>query len=215
MKLDRYFDDKRLGVKRFCFVSLITILCFQLAACSDYSLPKLEKSSVILAFGDSLTLGEGVDRVDSYPAVLARLTGVKIINAGVSGETSSEGLQRLPELLEKHEPDLLILLEGGNDILRKVPESAIQQNLATMIELAQLKGIAVLLVGVPEKKLFGDSLDLYSELAEAYQIPVEDDIVASLIKRPSMKSDYVHFTRQGYQALAEAIYKKLQETGAI
>ena len=199
---------------------LIAVSCLYLTACSEAELPRLTGDDTILAFGDSLTQGYGVKAPESYPAVLQRLTAFKVINAGVSGETSEQGLERLPELLEQLEqenkrPALVILLEGGNDVLRKVPEAQISQNIAKMIEITQSKGIPILLVGVPEKKLFGSTLALYEDLAEAYQIPLEDDIVASLVMRPSMKSDYIHFNAQGYQLLAEAIYQKLQQAGAV
>ena len=109
----------------------------------------------------------------------------------------------------------MILLEGGNDVLQKVSETQIKSNLKQMIQLIQESGVAVLLIGVPEKKLFGSSLDLYSELASEHDIAIEEDIVVSLMKRLSMKSDYVHFNAQGYQAMAQAIYESLQTNGAI
>ncbi len=99
--------------------------------------------------------------------------------------------------------------------MQKVPLETIQQNLAQMIELAQAKQISVLLIGIPEKKLFGDTEPLYEELADLYKIPLEGDIVATLMTRASMKSDFVHFNALGYQTLAEAIYKTLQNSGAL
>ncbi|BCN93172.1 arylesterase [Thiomicrorhabdus immobilis] len=170
---------------------------------------------MVIAFGDSLTAGYGVDKSQSYPSILAKLTGLNVVNAGISGETTTQGLKRLPEVLEQHQPKLVILLEGGNDVLQKVAESKIKSNLKQMIQLIKQSGASVLLVGVPEKRLFGSALDLYSELASELEIPLEEDIVASLMKRPSMKSDYVHFNQQGYQAMAEAIYEQLQNRGAV
>jgi len=186
-----------------------------LSSCSQAKLPLLQTEDVVVAFGDSLTAGYGVDKTQSYPSVLANITGLKVINAGISGETTAEGLERLPEVLETHQPKLVILLEGGNDVLQKVSEPQIKSNLKQMIQLIQQSGAAVLLVGVPEKKLFGSSLELYSELASEHDIPIEEDIVASLMKRLSMKSDYVHFNALGYQAMAQAIYEALQTSGAI
>lgn len=193
----------------------IVLVLALLSACSDHELQPLDGKGPILAFGDSLTRGVGVEKEQSYPAVLARLSGHTVVNAGVSGETTSEGLQRLPELLEMHQPSLLVLLEGGNDILQKVPVEKIEQQLAQMIEIAQKHGVQVLLVGVPEKKLFADAAPWYEALSDRYQIPLEEEIVPDLMGRLSMKSDYVHFNQAGYQALAEAVYTKLQETGAL
>ncbi|GAB6070520.1 arylesterase [Thiomicrorhabdus hydrogeniphila] len=175
----------------------------------------MPEDSVIMAFGDSLTAGYGVNKTQSYPNVLANLTGLKVVNAGVIGETTQQGLNRIDKLLETHQPGLVILLEGGNDVLQKVPTATIKDNLRQMILKIQAHGVAVVLIGVPPKKLFADSMDLYSELSDEFNIPLEDDIVASLIMKPSMKSDYVHFNAKGYQALAEAIYKKVQDSGAV
>jgi len=196
-------------------VSSIITSALLLSSCSQSKLPVLQPDDVVVAFGDSLTMGYGVDKTQSYPSVLASITGLKVINAGVSGETTTEGLERLPKVLETHQPKLVILLEGGNDVLQKVSEPQIKSNLKQMVQLIQQSGSAVLLVGVPEKKLFGNSLDLYSELASEHDIPIEEEIVASLMKRLSMKSDYVHFNAQGYQAMAQAIYEALQSSGAI
>lgn len=192
---------------------LLTFTMF-LTSCSKPQLAPLNSESIILAFGDSLTFGYGVDPVHSYPSVLEKLGNVQVINAGVSGETTAEGLLRLPMLLEEHNPSIVVLLEGGNDVLQRVPELQIAENLRKMIELIQDHGAQIVLVGVPEKKLFGDALPLYESLADEYQVPLEAEIVASLIKRPSMKSDFVHFNEKGYAALAEAIYEMMIEHGA-
>ena len=138
-----------------------------------------------------------------------------MISSGVSGELSEEGLQRLPGVLQEHDPDLVILLEGGNDILQNRSLAAAKSNLSAMITLAKENGSDVVLVGVPIKSLFGSSAELYGELAEEYQIPFEESIVRSLLKKPAMKSDSVHFNTAGYQALAEAIHKLLLKSGAL
>ena len=97
-----------------------------LLGCSEKQLSKLSNDATILAFGDSLTQGVGVKANQSYPTVLAGLTNLQVINSGVSGEVTGEGLIRLQQVLETQQPDLIILLEGGNDILRNHPSSQIK-----------------------------------------------------------------------------------------
>ena len=168
-----------------------------------------------MAFGDSLTYGKGASEDGDYPAVLAELTGFKVINAGVSGETTSQGLTRLAELLVGETPDLLILLEGGNDFLRNHDIAKTKANLAQMIELAQAKSIPVVLIAVPQKSIFLSSATLYSELAETYDVMLLEDVLTDLLKTRSMKSDTIHLNDAGYRALAETVYRGLEDAGAI
>lgn len=101
-------------------ISLFSVILL-VSACGD-SAPKLtplQSNSTILAFGDSLTFGTGAPKNHDYPSHLAKITNINIINKGVPGETSSQGIKRLPALLDEHNPELLILIHGGNDLLRK------------------------------------------------------------------------------------------------
>ncbi|QKI89012.1 arylesterase [Thiomicrorhabdus xiamenensis] len=206
--------QRSLSLNRLKTVFILLVLIPLLNGCSKPHQP-LPENAVILAFGDSLTEGYGVPKPASYPSVLQSLSGRKVVNAGVSGETTDQGLLRMQQLLAEQQFDLVILFEGGNDILQKRSYAQIEANLRKMIELLQAKKIQILLIGVPEKRLFSDSAPFYEKLAEHYDIPLQDEIVGDLVMRPSMKSDYVHLNRQGYQALAEAVFRKLQATGAL
>ncbi|HTS86232.1 MAG TPA: GDSL-type esterase/lipase family protein, partial [Usitatibacter sp.] len=86
-------------------------LALLLGACggTKAKLDKLDRGATVLAFGDSLTFGTGANPDESYPAVLAQLTGLKVVNAGVPGELSAEGLARLPDAIDEAKPRLLIL----------------------------------------------------------------------------------------------------------
>ena len=193
----------------------ILLACVFLQGCEQPRLAPLPSDATILAFGDSLTQGVGADESNSYPHVLARLSGVRVVNAGVSGEVTEQGLKRLAEILKETTPDLLILIEGGNDILRNKDPALIEKNLAGMIELAQSRGVAVVLIGVPAKRLFSDAAPFYADLAERYQLVYEDDLIASLLRERGYKSDAIHFNEQGYRMMAEAIHQLLVDNGAL
>ena len=107
-----------------------------LQGCAEPKLSPVPIDGTVLAFGDSLTLGVGARSRDSYPSVLSALGGRRVVNAGVSGETTDLGLARLQDTLPKVNPDLLLLLEGGNDILRARDPADTKSNLAAMVELA-------------------------------------------------------------------------------
>ena len=199
----------------FFVAAAIVVTYVLLTSWSSPSIKPLKENAVIVAFGDSLTQGVGVEKAQSYPAVLQSLTGHKVVNAGIAGETTTEGVQRFDAVLEQYQPELVILLEGGNDILQNVSAESIQANLSKMIEMAKVREVAVVLVGVPEKRLFGGVAPFYAELADVWQIPLEDGILSHLMMRTSMKSDPVHFNEKGYQKLAEAIYETLQSSGAL
>lgn len=200
------------GLVRRCVTGL---LCLLLTACGEPGFRPLAPGETILAFGDSLTEGRGVSPAQSYPSVLASLSGHPVINGGVSGELSQAGRARLPALLAEHRPALVILLEGGNDMLRGSGEVALKANLAAMIEAVQGSGAQILLVGVPRKSLFADGAPLYGELADQYGLVLDNDSIGELLRDPALKSDAVHFNAEGYRTLAQRLHRLLQERGAL
>ncbi|UNP89462.1 GDSL-type esterase/lipase family protein [Aeromonas encheleia] len=191
------------------------LLCLLLTACGEPGFRPLGAGETILAFGDSLTEGRGASPTQSYPSVLAALSGHPVINAGVSGELSQAGMARLPALLVEHRPALVILLEGGNDILRGSGEAALKANLAAMIEAVQGSGAQLLLVAVPRKSLFATGAPLYAELAEQYQLVLDEESIGELLRSPELKSDAVHLNGAGYRTLAERLHRTLLEHGAL
>ncbi|MFG0833761.1 GDSL-type esterase/lipase family protein [Aeromonas bivalvium] len=194
---------------------VIGALCLLLVACGEPGFRPLAARETILAFGDSLTEGRGAPPAQSYPSVLASLSGHPVINGGVSGELSQAGRARLPGLLAEHRPGLVILLEGGNDILRGTGEAALKANLAAMIAAVQGSGAQLLLVAVPRKSLFADGAPLYGELAQEYGLVLDNDTMGELLRSPALKSDAVHLNGEGYRALAERLHRLLQARGAL
>lgn len=185
---------------------VIGLLLYLLSACSDPpSLRPLPSDAVVLAFGDSLTYGTGAGREQSYPARLAERLGVTVINAGVPGEVSVNGRQRLPELLDEHLPDLLIICHGGNDLLRRQSTNDLEANLRTMIELGRSKGVEVVLIGVPQPSLSLSVPRLYADLAREFDLPYEGDVLRDILGDTMLKSDTVHPNAAGYQRLADAL----------
>jgi lysophospholipase L1-like esterase len=187
-----------------------------LAACGGSTrIPKLDAGDVVLAFGDSLTFGTGAPPTESYPAVLERAISRKVVNAGVPGETSEEGLRRLPEALDEVKPKLVILCHGGNDFLRRLDERRAGENVRAMAALARERNIAVVLLATPKPGLPPSIPAFYGEIATEMRLPFEDVVVKSVLFDNSLKSDMVHPNGQGYARMAAAVEKVLRKSGAI
>lgn len=198
---------------------LLHLLLFSLIlttpGCDRPRLTPLPADATILAFGDSLTYGTGAQRTESYPASLAEITGRTVINAGVPGELSANGLKRLPEALAEHQPQLLILCHGGNDFLRRLGAEETAANIRAMIALARAQGVEVVLVGVPQLGLFIDTAPLYAQLAKDLELPFADDIISDILTDRKLKSDTIHPNAAGYRKIAETLAALLKKSGAI
>lgn len=199
------------------YLFIVLMACLLVSSCSEQQpLSVLGENDVILAFGDSLTSGVGVSTIESYPSVLETLIGRRVVNAGVSGETTSQGVKRLKAVLQREQPSLVLLLEGGNDILRNVQEHTIKNNLIDMIEIIHSFGAEVVLIGVPPKKIVAFACaDLYKEIEEEIKIIVECDFIADQLRDNRYKSDHIHFNKKGYARLAKMLNKLLEKNGAI
>ena len=195
---------------------LLALALLVLAGCGKQArLQPLAADAVVLAFGDSLTYGTGADERDSYPAQLALLVGRKVARAGVPGEISSDGLARLPAVVDEHNPRLVILCLGGNDMLRQVRDAEIAQNLRSIIKTLRDRKIAVVLIGVPKPALITSAPVFYADLAKEFAIPYEGKVVTSVLYSNETKSDPIQPNARGYRRIAEAIAQLLKNAGAI
>ncbi|MGZ8201418.1 MAG: GDSL-type esterase/lipase family protein [Methylosarcina sp.] len=198
---------------------LIALPLLVLASCSKSPaapLSKLPDQAVILAFGDSLTYGTGATPKHDYPSLLAERTALKVINAGRPGEISGYGVKRLPALLDRHQPDLLILIHGGNDMLRRIPAEQTADNLKQMITMAHERRIGVVMLGVPTPNIFWlSSAGFYQTLAETMEVPVDLDTLPEVLADHTLKSDLVHPNDRGYERIATQIHGLLVDSGAL
>jgi len=202
-------------VRRWLSGAAIALLL--LAGCGGGTprLAKLGPSDIVVAFGDSLTYGTGAKAEESYPAVLAQLIGRTVVSAGVPGEQTAGGLQRLPAVLDEHRPRLVIVCLGGNDMLRKGSQQSIENNLREMLKTIKSRGMDAILIGVPAPGLITSAPEFYDKLAKEFGIPYEGKVVTSVLYKPELKSDPIHPNADGYRRIAEAMAKLLQAAGAI
>ena len=155
---------------------------------------------------------------NQLPPLLKQQTQWHIINGGVSGNTSAQALARLPELLQHHQPKLVIISIGGNDFLQRLSNSDTQANIAQSIALSQQSGAQVLLVAVPELTLaaaVGHPNDhaMYAQLAQSHQVYLLEDAWSEILGDDSLRADPVHANDAGYQTFTKLLTKRLEQIG--
>lgn len=194
---------------------IFTLLLFSACGETPASYSPLSANATILAFGDSLTFGKGADSQHSYPAVLQKLSQKNVVNAGISGEVSARGLQRLPALLSKHQPELVIICHGGNDILRGLNLKNTKSNILQMINLAKSAKAKVLMMAVPKPSIRLSALPFYQEIADITDIIYDPDSMITALGTRGYKSDTYHPNAAGYTFIAEQIHQQLIASGLL
>lgn len=184
-------------------------------------LSSIAQAQSILIVGDSISAGFGINPEEGWVALLEEKLQTEnspysIINASISGDTTTNGLARLPSLLEKHQPEITIIELGGNDGLRATPPARISENLAKMIELSKAANSKVLLVGIQLPPNYGDAylarfLAIYPELAKQHQVAVLPSIVEKVGGNAElMQSDGIHPNSEGQPFMLEAVWEQLE-----
>lgn len=201
---------------KLIFLAIVAVVLFNVFSTSDKEFDgaiMLPLDTKIVAFGDSITYGYNVAQEQNYPTQLARLLQVEVINAGISGEDTRGGLARLPSVLDRYKPQILILCEGGNDILRRKSMLNAKENLAKMIKIAQQRGIHVVLVGVPTVDILRfDTAQIYRELAQELSVPLEDQVLVDILSDDALKIDTIHPNADGYELMSNALAKIVSDT---
>jgi acyl-CoA thioesterase-1 len=180
----------------------------------------LAADHVIVALGDSLTAGLGVAADEAYPAVLeARLKregfDYRVVNAGVSGDTSAGGLRRLDWAL-RLKPDIVIVALGANDGLRGQPPAALRDNLTRIVERARAAGARVLLAGMRVPPNYGDDYArafaaVYPTVARATGAALAPFLLDGVAGDPRLNQpDGIHPTAEGQRVIAERIWPYLK-----
>lgn len=178
-----------------------------------------DRRPVIVAFGDSLTAGFGADSGKSYPDFLQRdldahRRAYHVVNAGISGDTSTDGLVRI-DTVTALKPAIVILEFGGNDGLRGLPVATTRDNLEKMVVALQKAGAKVVLAGMTLPPNYGPDYihsfeAVYRDLAKKYRLPLIPFLLEGVGGRPSlMQRDGIHPTAEGNQIVANNVMRVL------
>lgn len=179
------------------------------------------QARTLLVLGDSLSAAYGLPAEQGWVSLLEqelkqRGLAERVINASISGETSSGGLQRLPRLLDDYRPDLVVLELGANDGLRGTPLTILRQNLQQMVTLSRAAGAEVLLIGIRIPPNYGPQYTqkfaaIYTDLAAQYELPLVPFLLERVALKPQlMQADGLHPTASAQPILLQTVWPHLQ-----
>lgn len=198
------------------FLSLLLLVLVPLAPA-----PAGASTPAVLVLGDSLSAGHGVALDASWVSQLQqRLESAgyshTVVNAGISGDTTRGGLSRLPNALERHRPEIVVIALGGNDGLRGLSLQAMRDNLAGMIRLSRDAGARPLLVGVRLPPNYGPAYRdrfraVFRELASQLDVPLVPKIMAGVAENPAlMLDDGIHPNARGHARMLDNVWPVLE-----
>ncbi len=200
---------------------VLGVMAFTLVVASQTS----QASTTLLVLGDSLSAAYGIPQQDGWVSLLdqklsqqtmQQLKNLRVVNASLSGETTSGGLQRLPGLLSQHQPSYVIIELGANDALRGQNLAQTQRNLAQMIELSLQQGAKVKLLGIRLPPNYGPAFDrrlaqMYQQLSEQYTVPLDPFFLADVALNPAlMLDDGLHPNAAAQPLILERLWPQLQ-----
>lgn len=216
----RCHHHRSFGLLRY-FILLFAAVALLSACGSKEKMDVIPAGSRVLALGDSLTEGVGVRSEEAWPVLLGEKTGWDVANGGVSGDTSEAALRRLPGLLERHDPVLVLVTLGGNDMLRRIPQQQTVANLDKIIALVREHGAQPLLLATPKPSVAGavfqnlSDPDFYREIAEARQVPLIENAMSDVLSDPQLKIDQLHPNAAGHALFTEKLLEELKRSGLL
>ena len=179
-----------------------------------------DEEKTVLVFGDSLSASYGIKEEQGWVNLLSKKlrqaqSPYSVINASVSGETSSGGLSRLPAVLAEFQPSVVILELGGNDGLRGLPLTTLQVNLEEMVSLSQQAGAEVLLAGIQIPPNYGPRYTepfyaLFGEIAETEELPFVPFLIDGIPQQPElMQNDGIHPRAEAQHMILDNVWPVL------
>jgi len=178
---------------------------------SSYSITNSKPSGEnIICFGDSLTYGTGASSGMDYPTQLSKMIGKPIINAGIPGNTTSDGLQRLKDDVLSQSPKIVMITLGGNDLKNGMSKDAAFSNLNKIIRQIQEKGALVIIGGVDIPFMGRGFGKAYQDLAKETGAVLIPNVLEGIMGKSDLMSDSIHPNDKGYTLMAQKFYKAVQ-----
>ncbi len=194
--------NKLLVLLFYCFIVLL------LAGCAKREIKNIDsKGRNIVCFGDSITFGYGAEPGGDYPSALTKMTRIPVINAGIDGDTSTEAIKRIKSDVLDRDPLLVIVEFGGNDFLTKIPQEITLNNMREIIDKIQAQGAMVAVVDISTGMILKEYHSAFYNLAGEKGAIFIPPILSGIITNPRLKSDFIHPNADGYNVIAQRIYR--------
>ncbi len=188
----------------------IFLFLFCLCACSKQEITNYPPGEgPIVAFGDSLTYGNGVSAQDAYPALLEKMWNREVINLGVSGNTSLQGLARKEEI-KKFRPSFVLIEFSANDFFRKIPREQTKSALEDIVDYVQDLGAVAVLIDTGGNSLMKPYRKIIKQIAKEKNTLYIEGIMDGIFSSRNLKSDNIHPNEEGYKKIAQKIDKALK-----
>ncbi|QWV00183.1 arylesterase [Francisella salimarina] len=168
------------------------------------------QGETIVAFGDSLTAGYGVDKYDNYPSQLSRMIGEPVINMGVSGETTGQALLRIEDVVQAN-PKIVMVSLGANDLRKRIPAKEAFANLKRIVNILQANGALVIIGGLDIPYYKNDYAEDYINFAKSYGCLLVPNVLEGVIGNKDLMVDAVHPNAKGYRIMANQFYNVIKE----
>jgi acyl-CoA thioesterase I len=165
--------------------------------------------TTIVAYGDSLVKGVGSTEGNDFVSKVSEKMGKPIINLGVPGETTLQGLARIDTVFEQN-PDMVILLLGGNDVLQRIDSATTFANIRSIIMQLQEKGIVVVLLGIQGGAIGDPYKKEFEKLAKEFKLTYVSNVLDGLFANRTYMADSVHPNDAGYAKIAERVYAAIK-----
>lgn len=192
--------------EKLCLIMPL-FLMFAFVSCTKNSVPNPNLERKIVCFGDSLTEGKGANPGETYPDFLNKMTNIQVINLGVSGNTSVQGLARIDDVIKQKA--FLVLVEfGANDFFKKVPMKDTKQALETIVDKLQETGAVVVLISTEDTQL-PELYNTVKEIAKNKKTKFIDGMLNDIWDNRALFSDTLHPNSDGYKIVAEKIFKNI------
>ncbi|MDD3065231.1 MAG: GDSL-type esterase/lipase family protein [Endomicrobiaceae bacterium] len=190
------------------FVLSAAVCFFIVSGCAQKAAiqPKLEKT--IVCFGDSLTHGTGASNGETYPYFLQKFTNLTVVNAGVHGDTSQQGLDRIDEIFQ-FKPFMVLIEFGANDFFRKIPTAVTKKNIESIVDKIQASGATAVILCTEDNQL-PELRRILVEISNDKNAPILSGILNEIWTDRTLFADDLHPNSAGYKIVAEKVYERIK-----